>query len=501
MGKGLIRPIRPICSKRPISSDILEETPAEPHRIAFLDHGFVNRLLMTPKTSALPPTSPAPSSSASSAPCTADSAQGVLWESPVRVEPGKETITIDEALDILRAGGVIIVVDDECRENEGDFIFAAQHVTREKVNLLLKYGRGMVCVPAPREWLHRLDLDPMVPENTAKLGTNFTVTVDHRDTSTGISADDRARTIQALADPSTRPEDLLRPGHINPLEARDGGVLRRAGHTEATVDLMRAAGLQPVAVLCEILKDDGSMARMPDLIHIARRFHTPIITIRDLIAWRTQREKLVRRVLTTTLPNAYGAWTLHMYENIVSGEETLALVLGDPASQPSALVRVHSKCLTGEVFGSLRCECGAQLETAMKMIAQEGHGVLIYLDQEGRGIGLRNKLFAYCLQDQGKDTVEANEALGFKADLREYGIGAQILADLGLRRIRIMTNNPRKIVGIQGFGLEVVGRVPIEVGRQPHNEAYLRAKALKLGHIFQNIASDCESDSQSTPSR
>jgi len=408
------------------------------------------------------------------------------------IRPGREVIGIEEAIDRFRRGEMVIVVDDESRENEGDFIFGAQFTTTDSINFLLNHARGMICVPATEERLARLKLEKMVPANTAKHQTNFTVTVDHRDTSTGISAADRALTIRALADPETRPEDLLRPGHISPLGAVEGGVLVRAGHTEAAVDLARLAGVEPVAVLCEILNEDGTMARMSHLRRLACDLRVPIIAIQDLIAYRTRREKLVRRTLTTEVPNVHGEWTLHLYETLINDDAHLALVMGEPEKQESALVRVHSKCLTGDALGSLRCDCGAQLNTAMQMIAREGHGVILYLDQEGRGIGLKNKLRAYVLQDQGKDTVEANEALGFKADLREYGIGAQILTDLGLKRIRIMTNNPRKIVGIQGFGLEVAGRVPMEVGRHKSNVAYLRAKAAKLGHVFLETLADCE---------
>lgn len=406
--------------------------------------------------------------------------------------PGQEVIGIEEAIARYGRGEMLIVVDDEGRENEGDFVFAAQFVTPDRVNFLLKYGRGLICTPATEERLRALDLERMVPANTAKHHTNFTVSVDHAETSTGISAADRALTIRSMADPSTQPEDLLRPGHIFPLAAIDGGVLVRAGHTEACVDLARLAGVEPAAVLCEILNDDGTMARMPQLREMARELQIPIATIEDLIAYRTRSERLVRRTLTTQMPNVYGEWTLHLYETFINDDAHIALVMGEPEKQESALVRVHSKCLTGDSLGSLRCDCGAQLNAAMQLIAREGHGVVLYLDQEGRGIGLKNKLKAYVLQDHGKDTVEANEALGFKADLREYGIGAQILADLGLKRIRIMTNNPRKIVGIQGFGLDVIGRVPMEVGRHQRNTAYLRAKAAKLGHVFLETLPDCE---------
>ncbi len=421
-------------------------------------------------------------------------------DSDPEIQPGQEIVSIEQAIERIRTGRMVIVVDDESRENEGDFIFAARFTAPTAINFLLKHARGLICVPTTTERLDELQLDRMVPANTAKHQTNFTVSVDHCDTSTGISAADRALTIQALSNSQTRPEDLLRPGHIFPLGAAEGGVLVRAGHTEAAVDLARLAGVEPVAVLCEILNEDGTMARMNHLRELARQLRIPIITIQDLIAYRTRREKLVRRALTTQMPNAFGEWTLHLYETLINRDEHLALVMGEPEKQESALVRVHSKCLTGDTLGSLRCDCGAQLDNAMQLIAREGHGVILYMDQEGRGIGLRNKLKAYVLQDQGKDTVEANEALGFKADLREYGIGAQILADLGLQRIRIMTNNPRKIVGIQGFGLEVVGRVPLEVGRHQHNVEYLRAKARKLGHVFLETLPDCEPASQ-TPDR
>ncbi len=437
---------------------------------------------------------PEESRSAAAAPAPAresDSAAGE-FRSALRVEPGHEMIGVEEAVEIIRSGGMLIVVDDENRENEGDFVCAAQFATPDKINFMLKHARGLLCAPASAARLAELRLERMAPANTAKHGTNFTITVDHCSTTTGVSAAERSVTIRSIANPATRAEDLLRPGHVMPLVALDGGTLVRAGHTEASVDLARLAGLEPAAALCEILNEDGSMARMPDLLAISRRFQIPILTIRDLIEYRMRREKLVRRVLTTRLPNEFGEWTLHLYENMLSGEETLALVMGEPEKQESALIRVHSKCLTGESFHSLRCECGPQLDAAMRLIAAEGHGALIYMDQEGRGIGLRNKLRAYILQDQGLDTVEANEELGFEADLREYGIGAQILADLGLRRIRILTNNPRKIVGIQGFGLEVVGRAPLEVGRNPNNARYLDAKAAKLGHIFLRIAPDCE---------
>jgi len=388
------------------------------------------------------------------------------------------------AIEAIRAGKIVIVVDDESRENEGDFIMAASHATPERVNFMAKYGRGLICVPTTSERLQELELDPMVRRNTAPHGTNFTISVDALGVSTGISASDRALTIRKFIEPDTRAEDLLRPGHIFPLEAKDGGVLVRAGHTEATVDLARLAGLPPVGVLCEILNDDGTMARLPELEKVAEEHDLVILTIQDLIAFRTETEKLVRRVVTTEIPNPFGVWTVHLYENVLNGEEHVVIVLGEPEKQDSALIRVHSKCFTGDTLMSLRCDCGPQLMLAMERISEEGHGVIIYMDHEGRGIGLRAKLEAYNLQRQGMDTVEANKALGFAADLREYGIGVQILADLGLKRIRIMSNNPKKIIGLQGFGIELVGRVPLVAGHHSLNDSYLRAKALKMGHLL-----------------
>lgn len=392
--------------------------------------------------------------------------------------------TVEEAVEEIRRGNMVIVVDDENRENEGDFIFAASAVTPDKVNFLLRHARGMICVPLTRQRQAELELYPMVQTNTENLRTNFTVTVDSAKVSTGISAMDRYQTIEALVSPETRPRDLLRPGHINPLVARDGGVLVRAGHTEAAVDLARMAGLPPVGVLCEILNEDGTMARMPDLVRVAVQHGVRILTIEQLIAYRQEHERLVRRVVTSRIPNAYGVWQMHLYENLLNGEEHVVLQMGDPAAQESALVRVHSRCFTGDVFMSQRCDCGPQLAAAMERIAAEGHGVIVYLNQEGRGIGLKAKMMAYNLQDEGLDTVEANVHLGFRPDHREYGIGCQILADLGLRKLRILTNNPRKIFGISGFGLEVVGREALQVGLHDHNEAYMRAKASKLGHLL-----------------
>jgi 3,4-dihydroxy 2-butanone 4-phosphate synthase/GTP cyclohydrolase II len=393
--------------------------------------------------------------------------------------------TIEEAIADFREGKFLIVVDDEDRENEGDFCLAAEKVTPEKINFMAKHGRGLICVAMPPERLEALDLHPMVYENTARLGTSFTVSVDaKRNTTTGISAHDRAETILQLISPSTRPEDLARPGHIFPLRAQPGGVLTRSGHTEAVVDLARYAGLYPAGVLCEIMDEDGSMARVPRLMQIAAHFNIKIVTIRDLIEYRRRTEKLVRRIVTTRFPSRYGNFVLHLYESDIDENHHLAVVKGEVSTGEPTLVRVHSQCLTGDILGSLRCDCGEQLVRALQQIEQEGRGVLIYMRQEGRGIGLANKIRAYQLQDDGKDTVEANEALGFKADLRHYGIGAQILYDLGIRKIRLLTNNPKKIVGLDGYGLEVVARVPIQVPANAVNRRYLATKRNKLGHLL-----------------
>ena len=392
--------------------------------------------------------------------------------------------SIPEALETIRAGRMVIIADDEQRENEGDFAVAAEFATPEVINFMAKHGRGLICVAAPSERLDELDLPPMVPRNTSSLGTNFTVSVDAVDSGTGISAADRAKTVRVFTNPDARPQDLLRPGHIFPLGARDGGTLVRAGHTEAIVDLCRLAGVSPIGVICEVLNDDGTMARLPNLRQISDQFDIPLVAIRDLISYRSQTETLVNRVVTTQIPNPYGLWNVHLYENLLNGEEHVVMELGEPAKQESALIRVHSKCFTGDTLLSFRCDCGPQLEAAMARIAEEGHGVIIYMDQEGRGIGLRHKLMAYNLQQKGLDTVEANLHLGFKPDMREYGIGAQILRDLGLKRIRIMTNNPTKIVGITGFGLQVEGRVPLCVGHHRFNEDYMRTKQDRMGHLL-----------------
>lgn len=393
--------------------------------------------------------------------------------------------TIEAAVEDFREGKTIIVVDDEDRENEGDFIVAAEKTTPEVINFLTKEGRGVVCVPITAERAKELGLDAMVETNTSLHETPFTVSVDYlHGTSTGVSAGDRAATVQALANPHTKASDLARPGHIFPLKAADGGVLRRAGHTEAAIDLCRLAGLYPAAVLCEILNEDGTMARVPQLLQLARKFGMKVISVRGLIEFRMLREKLVHRSVTTKLPSKYGDFQIHLYKSETDNKEHIALVKGNITADEPTLVRVHSECLTGDVFGSLRCDCNEQLVAAMQMVEKEGKGVVLYMRQEGRGIGLVNKLKAYRLQDDGLDTVEANEKLGFRPDLRDYGIGAQILRDLGVGKMRLMTNNPKKIVGLNGYGLEIVERVPLEVDPNFFNEHYLKAKRDKLGHLI-----------------
>lgn len=398
---------------------------------------------------------------------------------------------IEEAIADIGAGKIVIVVDDEDRENEGDLIQAAEKTTADSINFMAKYGRGLICVAMTRQRLDEMGLGPMVVDNTSKMGTPFTISVDAtHDTTTGSSAHDRAVTIKVLIDPATKPSDLAKPGHIFPLRAMDGGVLRRAGHTEAVVDLARLAGLYPAGVLCEIMDDDGSMARVPRLMELAKEHGVKIVTIEDLIEYRRRREVLIKRIATTKLPSKFGDFDLYLYEDTETNHHHLALVKGDPAAAEKPLVRVHSQCLTGDIFGSLRCDCGEQLGRALEMIDAAGAGVFLYMRQEGRSIGLANKIKAYALQDKGRDTVEANEELGFPADPRDYGIGAQILADLGLTRIRLLTNNPRKIVGLEAYGLDVVERVPIEVCPNPNNIGYLAAKRAKLGHLLGNISID-----------
>ncbi len=399
---------------------------------------------------------------------------------------------IEAALEDIRQGKMVILVDDEDRENEGDLTMASEKVTPEAINFMAKYGRGLICLSLTDERLNELRLPMMVSENTSRFQTAFTVSIDARKgVTTGISAADRATTILTAVDENTRPEDLVSPGHIFPLRARQGGVLVRTGQTEGSVDLARLAGLKPAGVICEIMKDDGTMARMPDLQIFAEEHGLKIVTIADLIKYRLNKESLVRRIATATLPTKYGGvFTAIAYENDVDSYHHIALLKGEIGPEDTVLVRVHSQCLTGDVFGSKRCDCQEQLHTAMAMVEKEGKGVIVYMRQEGRGIGLVNKLRAYCLQDMGKDTVEANEALGFKADMRDYGIGAQILADLGLHKIRLMTNNPRKIIGLEGYGIEVVERVPIETKPHQENIEYLKAKAKKMGHLLSIKSGD-----------
>jgi len=398
--------------------------------------------------------------------------------------------TVEEALAGFRAGEMLIVVDDEARENEGDLVMAAEKVRHEDVNFMTRHGRGLLCLLATAERLEELELPVMVGNNTALLGTAFTVTIDAKEgATTGISAQDRALTIRRFTEPDAKPEDFARPGHVQPIRAVPGGVLKRAGHTEAVVDLARLSGLFPAGVLCEIMQEDGSMARMPELQQIADKFGLKILTIESLIEYRRRREKLIKKVTEVDLPTKHGQFRLHLYESLLDDMDYVALVMGDVssctvASGKGVLVRIHSKCLTGDVFGSLRCDCGPQLDEAMRLIAVEGCGVLLYIHQEGRGIGLANKLRAYALQEEGLDTVEANVALGFKPDIRDYGIGAQVLYDLGLRRVRLLTNNPSKYIGLHGYGLEEVERIPLRVGASEHNEKYLEAKKKKLGHLL-----------------
>ncbi|GIV09018.1 MAG: riboflavin biosynthesis protein RibBA [Fimbriimonadales bacterium] len=402
--------------------------------------------------------------------------------------------TVEEAIEIIRAGGILIVVDDEDRENEGDFLMAAQKVTPEAVNFMVVHGRGLLCLPTDGARLDALGIPMMSKANTAQFGTPMAEAIDAREgVSTGISAFDRALTIQKFCDPNTKPDDFVRPGHVFPLRAAPGGVLRRAGHTEAAVDLARLAGLFPAGVICEILNEDGSMARMPQLIQIARKHNLKILTIADLIAYRRQHEKLIHRAAPPVfLPTRYGDFTVYTYETDVDPDPYLALVMGKVDDDEPVLVRMHSSCITGDLLGSLRCDCGSQLDLALRKIAEAGRGVLVYILQEGRGIGIVNKLRAYHLQEHGLDTVEANQALGFKPDLRDYGLGAQLLVDLGVRKIRLMTNNPKKIAGLEGYGLEIVEHVPLVSAPTPYNIRYLRTKAEKLGHLLPTGALNVE---------
>ncbi len=394
--------------------------------------------------------------------------------------------TIEEAIQDFRDGKPVILVDDEDRENEGDLIVAAEMATPESVNFMVTHGRGLVCIPLTEQRLEELGLPMMVRDNTSRFTTAFTVSVDAtRGTTTGVSAFDRAATIRAMLDPATKPDDLARPGHLFPLRYQEGGVLVRAGQTEGSIDLARLAGLYPAAVLCEILKDDGTMARMPDLEEFAETHGLRIISVAQIIAYRRLHENMVQRVAEARLPTGFGEFTAVAFRSEVDTAEHLALVLGDVGSDDPVLVRVHSECLTGDVFGSKRCDCGAQIDLALHLIAQEGKGVFLYMRQEGRGIGLHNKIKAYALQDSGLDTVEANASLGFGPDLRHYGIGAQILVDLGVRNMRLLTNNPKKVIGLEAYGIRLVERVPIIVPSTPENERYMETKHQKLGHLLE----------------
>ena len=400
---------------------------------------------------------------------------------------------IPEAIEDIKAGKFVIVVDDEDRENEGDLIMAAEKVTPEAINFMAVHARGLICMPVNSQRLDELKIPMMVVNNTAKLGTAFTVSCEAREgTSTGISAADRARTVQAIIDPKTRPEDLVYPGHMFPLRARDGGVLVRTGQTEATVDLARMAGLYPAGVCCEIMNEDGTMARLSQLEVIAEKFDLKIISVADLIAYRFRHERLVTRVAEAKLPTPFGNFKVIAYKSNTDPDEHVAMVMGDVTTDEPVLVRVHSQCLTGDVFHSLRCDCGEQIEMAMKLVAAEGRGVVLYMRQEGRGIGIHNKIKAYALQDKGLDTVEANISLGFKADQRDYGIGAQILVDLGVRNMRLMTNNPKKMSAFLSYGLKITEQLPLTTRPNEHNRRYLQTKQEKMGHILNVLDTDCD---------
>jgi 3,4-dihydroxy 2-butanone 4-phosphate synthase/GTP cyclohydrolase II len=395
---------------------------------------------------------------------------------------------VEEAIEDIRQGKMVVVVDDPNRENEGDLVMAAEKVTSEAINFMAKYGRGLICLALPEERCDQLGFEPMTARPSDPKETAFCVSVDAHPkfgTTTGISAYDRAITIKRAVSPDAKPEDFVKPGHVFPLRARKGGVLKRSGHTEAAVDLARLAGLYPAGVICEIMDEDGTMMRLPKLIDYAKSHGLKIISIADLIEYRMKSESLIRREAEANLPTIYGQWKIYAYTSIVDGKEHVALVMGEIREDEPVLVRVHSECLTGDVFGSLKCDCRSQLHRAMEMIAQEGKGVIVYLRQEGRGIGLVNKIKAYHLQDHGFDTVEANEKLGFPADMRDFGIGAQILRDLGVKKMRLMTNNPKKLIGLEGYGLEIVERVPIITGVCQYNIGYLKAKKEKLGHLLE----------------